>query len=189
MKLLRQHLGDHAVRAFLERFAGLIHFVLTGFDRLRFCVESMLLNNNSSVDSFLFRQKIRCWRLSILNGCTPASCAMAAWMLPANAGGEGNALTDSAAPSGSTLNKRNLSNSPGSPRRQQVSKNYGNSSTLPCPLNIGKPADSYSSSTRLATIATSKLALRALMLPSGSFLRLAIVPERGVFEILKCAGE
>ncbi len=59
MKLLRQHLGDHAVRAFLARFAALIHFVLTGFDRLRFGAESMLLSNNGGVDSFLFRHKIR----------------------------------------------------------------------------------------------------------------------------------
>src|SRR5450432_2362965 len=59
MMLLRQHLGDHAVRAFLGRFAALIHFVLTGFDRLRFGAESMLLSNNRGVDSFLFRQKIR----------------------------------------------------------------------------------------------------------------------------------
>jgi hypothetical protein len=54
-----QHLGDHAVRAFPARFTALIHFVLTGFDRLRFGAESMLLSNNSGVDSFLFRRKIR----------------------------------------------------------------------------------------------------------------------------------
>src|SRR5256885_14851493 len=59
MKLHSQHLGDHAVRAFLARFAALIHFVLTGFDRLRFGAESMLLSNNSGVDSFLFRRQIR----------------------------------------------------------------------------------------------------------------------------------
>lgn len=47
------------MRAFLARFTALIHFVLTGFDRLRFGAESQLLNNNRGVDSFLFRHKIR----------------------------------------------------------------------------------------------------------------------------------
>lgn len=47
------------MRGFLARFAALIHFVLTGFDRLRFGAESQLLNNNRGVDSFLFRHKIR----------------------------------------------------------------------------------------------------------------------------------
>lgn len=53
--LLSQHLGDHAVKAFLARFAALIQFVLTGFDRLRFCGESMLLSNDRGVRAYLYQ--------------------------------------------------------------------------------------------------------------------------------------
>ncbi len=48
---------DHAVKTFLARFASLIHFVLSGFDRLRFRGESTLLCNRArgGVDSYLYR--------------------------------------------------------------------------------------------------------------------------------------
>lgn len=45
--------------AFLARFAGHIHFCLSGFDRLRFHAESRLLNNDRGVDSYLFRRQVR----------------------------------------------------------------------------------------------------------------------------------
>ena len=47
------------MKSFLGRFATLIQFVLSGFDRLRFCGESRLLNNARGVDSYLYQQHIR----------------------------------------------------------------------------------------------------------------------------------
>jgi hypothetical protein len=47
------------VKSFLARFAPLIHFVLSGFDRLRFRGESVALSNNRGVDSYLYRHNIR----------------------------------------------------------------------------------------------------------------------------------
>lgn len=47
------------MKTFLLRFAGLVHFVLSGFDRLRFRGDSALLNNARGVDSYLYSQKIR----------------------------------------------------------------------------------------------------------------------------------
>jgi hypothetical protein len=47
------------VKTFLARFASLIHFVLSGFDRLRFRGESTLLSNHRGVDAYLYSQKIR----------------------------------------------------------------------------------------------------------------------------------
>jgi len=52
-------LREHAMKTFLARFAPLIHFVLSGFDRLRFRGESILLSNQRGVDAYLFRQQIR----------------------------------------------------------------------------------------------------------------------------------
>jgi len=46
------------VRSFLARFGALIHFVLSGFDRLRFCGESRLLNHAAGVQSYLHQQRI-----------------------------------------------------------------------------------------------------------------------------------
>jgi hypothetical protein len=47
------------MKTFLARFASLIHFVLSGFDRLRFRGESNLLSNSRGVDAYLYRQRIR----------------------------------------------------------------------------------------------------------------------------------
>ena len=47
------------MKSFLARFALLIKFVLSGFDRLRFCGESRRLNNERGVDSYLYQHKIR----------------------------------------------------------------------------------------------------------------------------------
>jgi len=47
------------VKSFLSRFGALISFVLSGFDRLRCCGESRLLNNARGVDSYLFQQHVR----------------------------------------------------------------------------------------------------------------------------------
>jgi hypothetical protein len=47
------------MKSFLSRFGSLIHFVLSGFDRLRFVGESRLLNSARGVDSYLFQQRIR----------------------------------------------------------------------------------------------------------------------------------
>lgn len=47
------------MKSFLARFGSLIHFVLCGFDRLRFRGESRLLSNNRGVDAYLYRQRIR----------------------------------------------------------------------------------------------------------------------------------
>ena len=47
------------MKSFLSRFGSMISFVLSGFDRLRFCGESRLLNNARGVDSYLYQQKVR----------------------------------------------------------------------------------------------------------------------------------
>jgi hypothetical protein len=47
------------MNSFLSRFGALIQFVLSGFDRLRFCGESRMLNNARGVDSYLYQQQIR----------------------------------------------------------------------------------------------------------------------------------
>ncbi len=47
------------MKSFLSRFGALVSFVLSGFDRLRFCGESRLLNNHRGVDSYLYQQHIR----------------------------------------------------------------------------------------------------------------------------------
>ena len=46
------------MRAFLSRFRSLVLFVLSGFDRLRFCGESRLLNHALGVQSYLYQQRI-----------------------------------------------------------------------------------------------------------------------------------
>jgi hypothetical protein len=47
------------MKSFLSRFGALISFVLSGFDRLRFCGESRRLNNERGVDSYLYQHQIR----------------------------------------------------------------------------------------------------------------------------------
>jgi hypothetical protein len=47
------------MKSFLSRFAPLINFVLSGFDRLRFRGESRRLNNERGVDSYLYQERIR----------------------------------------------------------------------------------------------------------------------------------
>jgi hypothetical protein len=47
------------MKSFLARFGQLVSFVLSGFDRLRFCGESRRLNNARGVDSYLYQLKIR----------------------------------------------------------------------------------------------------------------------------------
>jgi hypothetical protein len=47
------------MKSFLSRFGALVRFVLSGFDRLRFCGESRLLNNARGVDSYLYQQRVR----------------------------------------------------------------------------------------------------------------------------------
>ena len=47
------------MKSFLSRFGRLISFVLSGFDRLRFCGEWRRLNNERGVDSYLYQHKIR----------------------------------------------------------------------------------------------------------------------------------
>lgn len=47
------------MKSFLSRFGALVSFVLSGFDRLRFCGESRTLNNARGVDSYLYQQHIR----------------------------------------------------------------------------------------------------------------------------------
>jgi len=47
------------MKTFLSRFGALISFVLSGFDRLRFCGESRRLNNARGVDSYLYQHQIR----------------------------------------------------------------------------------------------------------------------------------
>jgi hypothetical protein len=46
------------MKAFLARFAALVRFVLSGFDRLRFVGESRLLNHARGVQSYLHQQRI-----------------------------------------------------------------------------------------------------------------------------------
>jgi len=47
------------VRSFLSRFQDLVFFVLSGFDRVRFCGESRLLNHARGVESYLYQQQIK----------------------------------------------------------------------------------------------------------------------------------
>ncbi len=47
------------MRTFVARFASLIKFVLSGFDRLRFVGESRLLNNARGLDAYLYQEQIR----------------------------------------------------------------------------------------------------------------------------------
>jgi len=46
------------MKSFLSRFRSLVLFVLSGFDRLRFCGESRLLNHALGVQSYLYQQRI-----------------------------------------------------------------------------------------------------------------------------------
>ena len=46
------------MKSFLSRFGSLVLFVLSGFDRLRFCGDSRLLNHAGGVSSFLFQRRI-----------------------------------------------------------------------------------------------------------------------------------
>jgi hypothetical protein len=46
------------MKAFLLRFGAMVSFVLSGFDRLRFCGESRLLNHSMGVQSYLYQQRI-----------------------------------------------------------------------------------------------------------------------------------
>jgi hypothetical protein len=46
------------MRSFLSRFGSLVLFVLSGFDRLRFCGESRLLNHSLGLQSYLWQQQI-----------------------------------------------------------------------------------------------------------------------------------
>jgi hypothetical protein len=46
------------VKSFLSRFQALVFFVLSGFDRLRFCGESRLLNHAGGVSSYLYQRGI-----------------------------------------------------------------------------------------------------------------------------------
>src|SRR6266446_704909 len=47
------------MKSFLSRFAALISFVLSGFDRLRLCGAARLLSNARGVDSYLYQQRVR----------------------------------------------------------------------------------------------------------------------------------
>jgi hypothetical protein len=47
------------MRSFLSRFGSLVCFVLSGFDRLRFCGESRLLNHSLGVQSYCHQQRLR----------------------------------------------------------------------------------------------------------------------------------
>ena len=47
------------MKSFLSRFHALVFFVLSGFDRLRFYGESVLLNHADGVGSYLFQQGIQ----------------------------------------------------------------------------------------------------------------------------------
>jgi hypothetical protein len=47
------------MKAFLARFAPLLVATLSGFDRLRFCGDSRLLNHTGGVHSYLYQQRIR----------------------------------------------------------------------------------------------------------------------------------
>jgi hypothetical protein len=46
------------MKSFLSRYVSLICFVLSDFDRLRFCGESRLLNHSRGVQSYLHQQRI-----------------------------------------------------------------------------------------------------------------------------------
>jgi hypothetical protein len=46
------------MKSFLSRFGSLVLFVLSGFDRLRLCGESRLLNHARGVQSYLWQHKI-----------------------------------------------------------------------------------------------------------------------------------
>jgi hypothetical protein len=46
------------MRSFLSRFHEVVLFVLSGFDRLRFCGESRLLNHVGGVNSYLYQRSI-----------------------------------------------------------------------------------------------------------------------------------
>jgi len=46
------------MKSFLSRFHDLVLFVLSGFDRLRFCGESRLLNHARGVQSYCYQQRI-----------------------------------------------------------------------------------------------------------------------------------
>src|SRR5262245_2141125 len=46
------------MRSFLSRFRALVLFTLAGFDRLRLCGESRLLNHAGGVQSYCFQQRI-----------------------------------------------------------------------------------------------------------------------------------
>jgi hypothetical protein len=47
------------MKSFLSRFHSLVLFTLSGFDRLRFCGESRLLNHSRGVQSYCHQQRIR----------------------------------------------------------------------------------------------------------------------------------
>jgi hypothetical protein len=47
------------MKSFLSRLRPLVLFVLSGFDRLRFCGDSRLLNHAGGVNSYLYQQRIR----------------------------------------------------------------------------------------------------------------------------------
>lgn len=47
------------MKSFLSRYGLLVSFVLAGFDRLRFCGESRLLNHARGVDSYLYQLQIQ----------------------------------------------------------------------------------------------------------------------------------
>src|ERR1700678_4333953 len=46
------------MKSFLSRFQSLVLFVLSGFDRLRLCGESRLLNHARGVQSYCYQQRI-----------------------------------------------------------------------------------------------------------------------------------
>jgi hypothetical protein len=50
---------EHAVKSFLSRFHALVCFTLSGFDRLRFCGESRLLNHVGGVNSYMYQNGIQ----------------------------------------------------------------------------------------------------------------------------------
>jgi hypothetical protein len=50
---------EHAMKSFLSRFSALVYFTLSGFDRLRFCGESRLLNHVGGVNSYLYQNGIQ----------------------------------------------------------------------------------------------------------------------------------
>jgi hypothetical protein len=46
------------MKSFLSRFSGFVLFVLSGFDRLRLCGESRLLNHAGGLESYLWQQHV-----------------------------------------------------------------------------------------------------------------------------------